>query len=58
MKAILTLAIGLLLFGNDAIGQDSPEVLLGTWKLDMSPHITDDDNFAMMEITKVTAVEQ
>lgn len=57
MKAILTLAIGLVLFGNELKGQDSPEVLIGTWKLDMSPHIEDDDNFAMMEITKVTGSE-
>ena len=28
----------------------NPQVLIGTWKLDMTPHNPDDNNFAMMHI--------
>lgn len=39
---------------HDAASTDpDTEVLLGLWKLDMSPHIQDDDNFAMMRITRI-----
>jgi len=31
----------------------NPNVLLGEWKLDMSPENKDDNNFAMMRITNV-----
>ena len=33
--------------------ETSPEVLLGEWKLDMSPQNKTDNNFAMMRITGV-----
>lgn len=32
----------------------STEVLIGTWKLDMSPQNPNDDNFAMMRINSVS----
>ena len=33
--------------------QPNPEVLIGTWKLDMTPENPTDDNWAMMRIRKV-----
>ncbi|NQZ75585.1 MAG: hypothetical protein HRT61_05655 [Ekhidna sp.] len=53
MKTIIL--VSLLFFFNltDSIAQESPDVLIGKWKLDMSPQNLDDDNFAMMEITSV-----
>ena len=33
--------------------QPNPEVLIGTWKLDMTPENSADDNWAMMRIRKV-----
>ncbi|SFR52555.1 hypothetical protein SAMN04490243_2605 [Robiginitalea myxolifaciens] len=38
---------------NISRAQDSPESLIGTWRLDMSPENSEDNNFAMMEITAV-----
>ena len=36
-----------------ANAQESTDALIGKWKLDMSPQNLTDDNFAMMEITRV-----
>ena len=57
MKLLFTFTIAMLLLGSETMAQDSPEVLIGKWKLDMSPHKSDDNNFAMMEITNVTGSE-
>jgi len=52
MKTLLmTTCLLFIVLGTKA--QESTDVLIGTWKLDMSPHIADDDNFAMMKITSV-----
>lgn len=53
MKLLFTFTIAILLLGSETMAQDSPEVLIGKWKLDMSPHKSDDNNFAMMEIKSV-----
>lgn len=53
MKAIYVLTLSLLFTQFQTSAQESPEVLLGKWKLDMSPQNLEDDNFAMMEITSV-----
>ena len=39
-------------FSQNAIKANT-DVLLGEWKLDMSPQIKDDNNFALMRITSV-----
>jgi len=44
----------LFMLGMKAQAQNvDTSVLLGTWKLDMSPQDKTDENFAMMKITKV-----
>lgn len=53
MKAILLFFAAVLSVAFSLQAQDSPDVLVGYWNLDMSPHIQDDDNFAMMEIKKI-----
>ncbi len=53
MKAIILLSTILLGTSLSVNAQESTDVLLGTWKLDMSPQDPDDSNFAMMEITSV-----
>ena len=53
MKAVTLFIITVLFTSLYANAQDSPEVLVGYWQLDMSPQDPDDDNFAMMEIKKV-----
>ncbi|WP_430412647.1 hypothetical protein [Kordia sp.] len=57
MKTIYVLVVILLLsIPNITKAQSSKvdtEVLVGTWKLDMSPQDTTDENFAMMKITKI-----
>ena len=53
MKKIILVSITLLLFFGVANCQDNPELLIGKWKLDMSPQDQTDDNFAMMEIKSV-----
>ncbi len=53
MKVIILLLSCSLLSVCMAHGQENPEVLLGKWKLDMSPQNPNDDNFAMMEIKSV-----
>ena len=55
MKTIVLGMFSLLfiLFIPEARAQDNPEVLLGAWKLDMTPQNSSDDNFAMMKITSV-----
>ncbi len=53
MKTFISILIGLLLIVTETNGQTNPEVLIGKWKLDMSPQDTADDNFAMMEIKSV-----
>ncbi len=53
MKTIILVSITLLFVNLDVQAQESTDVLLGTWKLDMSPQNNTDDNFAMMEITSV-----
>lgn len=54
MKAIILFSVSLLLIVGEAIGQESStDVLVGNWKLDMSPQNVSDSNFAIMEITSV-----
>ena len=52
MKAIILFSICSLLCSIEINAQDV-DVLLGTWKLDMSPQDENDSNFAMMEIKSV-----
>lgn len=54
MKTITLFVLALSFCVLSATAQDQPEVLLGSWKLDMSPQDPNDSNFAMMEITKVS----
>ncbi len=55
-KTVLSLFI-FSLFMTSAFSQENekvdPNVLLGEWKLDMSPDDENDTNFAMMRITNV-----
>ena len=53
MKAIILFSLTVLLTSLDTQAQESTNILIGKWKLDMSPQNTSDDNFAMMEITSV-----
>lgn len=53
MKSIILISIACLFTSLDIQAQESRDVLLGNWKLDMTPHILDDANFAVMEITSV-----
>ena len=53
MKMTLLLSIGLLI-SQPLFAQNDPSILIGNWKLDMSPHNVDDDNFAIMVITNVS----
>lgn len=56
MKTIYVVLMGLLLFPNDIIAQSVDvdlNVLVGKWKLDMSPQDDTDSNFAMMEISSI-----
>ncbi|MEP0985659.1 hypothetical protein [Ekhidna sp.] len=57
MKTILFFVISVAIGLADTHAQPNPDVLLGKWKLDMSPQDSTDDNFAMMEITKVQGNE-
>jgi hypothetical protein len=58
MKNIILFASGLLLsisnlsFDGSSTEAD-PQELIGMWKLDMTPHIPDDNQFAIMEISKI-----
>ena len=52
MKTMILFTICSLLFSIESNAQDT-DVLLGTWKLDMSPQDQSDSNFAMMEIKSV-----
>jgi hypothetical protein len=57
MKTVYVLLVSLLLSVPSTINAQSSKldlsVLVGKWKLDMSPHDKTDSNFAMMKITKV-----
>ena len=57
MKTVYVLLISLLLSIPSIIISQSTDmdlnVLVGKWKLDMSPNDKTDSNFAMMEITKI-----
>jgi len=57
MKTIyLIVLIALLSIPNSSNAQSKSvdtNVLIGTWKLDMSPQDTTDSNFAMMKIIKI-----
>ncbi len=53
MKTILLITITFLCASFDVQSQESTDVLIGSWKLDMSPSDPNDDNFAMMQITSV-----
>lgn len=53
MKTIILISIAFVFIQPKANAQDSTDVLLGSWKLDMTPSDPNDDNFAMMEITSV-----
>ena len=57
MKTVYALLVCLLLSIPSTIKAQSTDldlnVLVGKWKLDMSPQDKTDSNFAMMEITKV-----
>ena len=50
---IATLSIGATPKQSPTETINSPEDLLGTWKLDMTPHNPNDANYAMMRITEV-----
>ncbi|MEM6632736.1 MAG: hypothetical protein AAF694_23900 [Bacteroidota bacterium] len=39
---------------NPSHAQADPEVLIGTWKLDMTPQNSSDENWAMMRVKKVS----
>ena len=52
MKTMILFTICSLLFSIESNAQNT-DVLLGTWKLDMSPQDQNDSNFAMMEIKSV-----
>lgn len=60
MKTIQILITALCLVSINTIQSQSKaksvdlDVLIGTWKLDMSPQDIIDSNFATMKITKVT----
>ncbi len=53
MKTIILISVACLFAHLDIQAQESTDVLVGNWKLDMTPHILDDANFAIMEITSV-----
>ena len=56
-KAILTtIFFTILTFSSFSQNKEevNTKVLLGEWRLDMSPQNTEDNNFAMMRITDVT----
>lgn len=53
MKTIILFSITLFCTCLSVDAQESTDVLIGTWKLDMSPQNPNDSNFAMMEITSV-----
>jgi hypothetical protein len=57
MKTVYVLLVSLLLSIPSTIKAQSTDldlnVLVGKWKLDMSPQDKTDSNFAMMEITKI-----
>lgn len=57
MKTIYVLLVSVLLsipYVSTTQSKDLDlNVLVGKWKLDMSPHDKTDSNFAMMEITKI-----
>lgn len=46
--------ISILTLTDDLNKSPDLNVLVGTWKLDISPENTSDENFAMIEITKVS----
>lgn len=57
MKVFYVISFCLIAFLSKDVQEKStelnPKVLLGKWKLDMSPQDKNDSNFAMMKITKV-----
>lgn len=55
MKTIYAISICLItiLSTNIEYKKEKIDVILGTWKIDMSPQDKTDANFAMMKITKV-----
>ncbi|MCH2215142.1 MAG: hypothetical protein MK086_08235 [Flavobacteriales bacterium] len=58
MKTIISFTSVLLFFIanlnlDGEYSEANPQELIGTWKLDMTPHKPDDDQFAMMEIVKI-----
>ena len=53
MKTFMLLLVCIGTVVGEVQAQENPEVLLGKWKLDMSPQDLTDDNFAMMEIKSV-----
>ena len=50
---LLFLTISLVSESQKKPNTINPNVLIGTWKLDMSPQDKTDSNFALMKITKV-----
>jgi len=58
MRLFQILMISMLLsYSNRVVAQSSQtnvEVLVGMWKIDLSPQDTSDDNFAQMEIVKAS----
>ncbi|MCZ4410542.1 hypothetical protein O3Q51_17130 [Cryomorphaceae bacterium 1068] len=50
--SLLLLSISNLNFEGVSTEAD-PQELIGMWKLDMTPHIPDDNQFAIMEIGKI-----
>ncbi|MFK7749484.1 MAG: hypothetical protein AB8B65_13900 [Kordia sp.] len=57
MKTMYVLVITVILLIPNLTNAQSKDidvnVLVGTWKLDMTPQDTTDENFAMMKITKI-----
>lgn len=53
MKTFILITITFLFATIDIQAQEATDVLLGSWKLDMTPTNADDSNFALMEITSV-----
>lgn len=53
----ITLFFSLLMLLTISVKAQDPQVLVGRWKLDMSPQDKTDNYFAMMEITRVRGNE-
>ena len=57
MKNLFLFCFAFLFSISLSLAQEGTDALIGKWKLDMSPQNKTDNNFAMMEITKVNGSE-